>query len=125
MELEMYTCVECGHLHFLGADKGYADCPIEGCDCKGQSWALTPEDITAEMARDAVLRPTDLSDAILRLAVDRAQSDPEFMTELRKVAQDGIKECMELHSYAMTDEEIAEKTNIPLWLVQRYLDGES
>jgi hypothetical protein len=36
---EIYSCAECGHLHFLGRLKGYEPCPIDGCDCPGQDWA--------------------------------------------------------------------------------------
>jgi hypothetical protein len=31
------ACVMCGHLHYLGNKLGYSDCPIEGCDCAGQT----------------------------------------------------------------------------------------
>jgi len=33
------TCAECGHLHFLGPDEGYCECPIDECGCVGQPWA--------------------------------------------------------------------------------------
>lgn len=36
-EREPSACAECGHLHFLGPDLGYDECPIDGCSCKGQS----------------------------------------------------------------------------------------
>lgn len=38
--IEPGACAECGHLHFLGPGLGYCACPIEGCDCQGQQWAI-------------------------------------------------------------------------------------
>jgi hypothetical protein len=36
---QVYTCAECGHLHFLGRELGYERCPVDGCNCEGQEWA--------------------------------------------------------------------------------------
>ena len=34
----MNACAECGHLHFVSVHEGYAECPIDGCECEGQDW---------------------------------------------------------------------------------------
>lgn len=39
MNGQVYKCAECGHLHFLGSELGYEECPVEGCGCEGQEWA--------------------------------------------------------------------------------------
>jgi hypothetical protein len=36
----MARCAECGHDHFEGPEAGYSACPIEGCSCEGQVWAV-------------------------------------------------------------------------------------
>jgi hypothetical protein len=43
-EPEPGACAECGHLHYLGPERGYGPCPVEGCSCTGQAWA-EPDDI--------------------------------------------------------------------------------
>lgn len=43
----VYTCAECGHLHFLGRELGYEECGI--CGCEGQEWAKEVGTMTVDV----------------------------------------------------------------------------
>jgi hypothetical protein len=67
---EPATCAECGHLHFLGVARGYGQCPIEGCDCRGQHWYSELYDAvtaTLEHERDSYGEESETGGAILRV----------------------------------------------------------
>jgi len=67
---QLHKCEECGHLHWMGPEEGYAPCPIEGCLCEGQ---LEPD---AEL-HDEIRREAEETEIALRQFAELLERLPD------------------------------------------------